>query len=344
MMRKKVLALFDSIYAKIGPNILYRTLAAVYLFDFLDRLRTRSYPRDWYSILERELNGIMINFKFFDKVFDFSINNFAASSQSGKKVDIEKKTGKVYFELWKDFSKEEFFTQALLILKERMEKNGISLASVKEALDDGCGSGRYSFAIKRLGCVRVKGIDISLDAIELAKKMSPFSTDEVSFIQGSVLELPFEDESFDFVFSNGVLHHTEDDRKGLREIYRILKDEGQCWLYLYGGKESLFWDIVDFCRRLLSTVPQAYTQSFMRDMGYSPGRIFHRTDFFYVPLNKRYFVHEVETMLKDTGFGKLRRLRRGTAYDWDEIIYKYPDIDPYIFGEGEMRYLASKTL
>ncbi len=341
-MRTKTLSLFDSFYGKISPSMFYRTIAAIYLFDFLDRLRARKYPRDWYSILERELDGLISNFSFFDRSFDFSANDFAAWSETDKNFDIEKKTGKVYFDLWKNFGKEEFFAQALSALKDRFEKNGISVSSVNDALDDGCGSGRYSFALKRLGCARVKGIDISAEAIELARRMSPFPADEVSFTQGSVLKLPFGDESFDFIFSNGVLHHTKDDKKGLKEIYRMLKDSGRCWLYLYGGKESLFWDIVDLCRKLLSTVPQGYTQSLMRDMGYPPGRIFHRTDFFYVPLNKRYFASEVEAMLKDTGFGNFKRLKRGVQYDWDEIIYENPGIDPYIFGEGEMRYLVSK--
>lgn len=342
-MRTKTLSLFDSFYGKVGTNIFYRAIAAIYLFDFLDRLRARKYPKGWYAMLERELDGLVANFGFFDKAFDFSVNDFAAWSKTDNKADIEKKTGRVYFDLWKDFGKEEFFAQARSLLKERFEKNGISVSSVREALDDGCGSGRYSFALKSLGCARVKGLDISDEAIELARKISPFTADEVSFTQGSVLEPPFGDASFDFIFSNGVLHHTKDDKKGLREIHRMLKDDGKCWLYLYGGKESLFWDIVDLCRKLLADVPQAYTQSVMRDMGYPPGRIFHRTDFFYVPLNKRYFASEVEAMLKDAGFRDFKRLKRGVAHDWDEIIHANPDIDPYIFGEGEMRYLVSKT-
>ena len=341
MMRKKILKLFDTAYPRIGPSIFYRALISIYLFDFLDRLRATGYPRGWYSMLERELTRLISDLNNFDKLFDFSMNSFHPRVER-EKADFEKRTGRVYFDLWKDFGKKEFFAQALSALKERFEKNGISVSSVKEALDDGCGSGRYSFALKSLGCGRVKGVDISDEAVGLAEKMNPFFPDEVSFAQASVLELPFEDASFDFVFSNGVLHHTKDDKKGLKEIYRILKDGGRCWLYLYGGKESLFWDIVDLCRKLLSTVPQAYTQSLMRNLGYPPGRIFHRTDFFYVPLNKRYFACEVETMLKEAGFGSFKRLKRGAAYDWDEIMHENPGIDPYIFGEGEMRYLIAK--
>ena len=47
-------------------------------------------------------------------------------------------------------------------------------------------------------------------------------------------------------------------------------------------------------------------------------------------------------MIADAGFIKARRLTRGTKYDWDEIIHDNPSIDPYIFGEGEIRYLIRK--
>ena len=244
--------------------------------------------------------------------------------------------------MWKNFKKEEYFQQTTEYLKERFEKNNIKVEGLNNVLDDGCGGGRYTLALKALGCKKVTGIDISPNSVDLAKKMNPYSEDEVSFIQGSVLELPFRNESFDFVFSNGVLHHTMSTEKGLGEIYRVMKPNAKCWLYLYGGKETLFWDIVDFSRKLLADVPQNYVQTFMRVMGYPPGRIFHRTDFFYVPMNRRYFIAEVEQMLKDAGFSEFRKLNRGMKFDWDEIIYENPVIDPYIYGEGEMRYLIAK--
>lgn len=342
MTRNKVLTLFRNIPSRVGSNMFYKVLTSVYLFDFLDRMCSTGYPGEWYSILEKELDGLISGFGSFDKTFDFSMNDFESWSVGAKEERFDKRTGKVYSDLWKDFGKKEFFAQALGNLKERLDKNGIDISSVKDALDDGCGSGRYSFALKSLGCGRVKGVDISSEALELARKMNPFSAKEVSFEEGSVLELPADDKSFDFVFSNGVLHHTTDIAKGLREIFRVLDDGGSCWLYLYGGKESLFWDIVDICRSLLAHVPQEYTQSLMRNMGYPPGRIFHRADFFYVPVNNRYFASEVESMLRAAGFKKFKRLRRGAAHDWDEIIHGNPDIDPYIFGEGEMRYLVNK--
>ena len=344
MSKDKVLKLFESTYEKIGANYFFRVMTAVYLFDFLDRLRVKKYPSGWYSLLDEQLKQLVVNFDFFTVSFDFSQNGFQNWKNSTSDQGVEFRTGKVYSDLWKDFKNEELFEQTFDILKERFEKNNILLSSVKLALDDGCGSGRYSFALKRLGCEAVRGIDISREAVELARKINPFGLNEVSFTQGSVLDLPFDNETFDFVFSNGVLHHTKDDRKGLSEIYRVLKPGGKCWLYLYGGKDSLFWDIVDFGRKLVSEIPQAFTQSLMSVMGYPPGRIFHRSDFLYVPLNKRYFTKEVEEMIVSAGFSDFRRLNRGVEYDWDEIIYSNPGIDSYVFGEGEMRYLIEKVI
>jgi len=55
-------------------------------------------------------------------------------------------------------------------------------------------------------------------------------------------------------------------------------------------------------------------------------------------LNRRYLAKEVESTITDSGFSKYRRLTRGYDHDWDEIIKLNPHIDPYIYGEGELRY------
>ena len=218
----------------------------------------------------------------------------------------------------------------------------MKISDFQNGLDAGCGGGRYTLALRSMGIKRMQGIDISPDSITLASKMNGFEENEVSFKQASVLDLPFDDESYDLVFSNGVLHHTTSTSKGLSELYRVLQPGGEGWLYLYGGKESLFWDIVDFCRKILSQVSQSYMQILMKVLGYPPGRIFHRVDFWYVPINNRYFYSEVASMLSDAGFSNHRKLLRGADIDWDEIIHNNKRIDPYIYGEGEMRFWITK--
>jgi ubiquinone/menaquinone biosynthesis C-methylase UbiE len=341
-MRQKVLSLFNQVSKEIKDNNLYMVMLSVFLFDFLDRLKLKKFPDDWFILLEKEITRITNCCNLHDDLFETSVNNLNDWKDNIEGENIQVRTGEVYFNLWKEFKKEEYYDQTYNILKERLDKNKISLTGVESALDSGCGGGRYTLALKKLGCQHVKGVDVSQNSIDFAKKMNLFSQNEVEFLASSVLELPFESESFDFVFSNGVLHHTTDTEKGLREIYRVMKTGGFCWLYLYGGKESLFWDIVDFCRKLLASVPQHYTQAVMKVLGYPPGRIFHRTDFFYVPINNRYFETEIEEVLKEIGYKSIKRLKRGVEHDWDEIIHHNPNIDPYIYGEGEMRFMINK--
>ena len=45
-------------------------------------------------------------------------------------------------------------------------------------------------------------------------------------IKADILDLPFEDESFDVIFCNHVLEHIEDDRKAMSELYRVMKKGG----------------------------------------------------------------------------------------------------------------------
>jgi ubiquinone/menaquinone biosynthesis C-methylase UbiE len=273
-----------------------------------------------------------------DKVSDFSVNVRKFIKKNTQYRCVHKKTGEMYYHLWKGFSKKDLYLDPVKILNERFSKNQIFVENIECALDDGCGSGRYTYALKELGCQNIWGVDISSKSIELAKRNNPYRDQNVQFLSCSALKLPFEDDSFDFVFSNGVLHHTNNLELGLYEIQRVLRKNGKFWLYLYGGKDSFFWDVAEFCRKILKHVPQQITQMVMNILGYPPGRIFHRTDFFYVPINNRYSEKEIVSVLEKIGFKNYRRLNRGTEYDWDEIIFNHPDIDPYIYGEGEMRF------
>ncbi|MBI5557304.1 MAG: class I SAM-dependent methyltransferase [Deltaproteobacteria bacterium] len=342
-MRKDTLLLFEQIKTALRPESAFiKTLTAIYLFDFLDRLRVRRFPENWLEILGKEVDKLREISNLIRDCYDIPPNDLNDWSEQHPFSSFEAQTGNVYFQLWKDFSKEEYFSQATALLQERFVRNQIDLSPFQNALDAGCGGGRYSLALRKIGLPKVTALDVSPDSIQFARKMSVYPDDEVRFLTGSVLQLPFPDSSFDFVFSNGVLHHTASTEKGLTEIFRVLRPGGCCWLYLYGGKESLFWDIADLCRELLADVPQGYSQDLMKVMGYPAGRIFHRADFWYVPVNRRYFSYEVEDLLEQAGFHTYKRLARGTGYDWDEIIFQAPHIDPYIYGEGEMRYWLCK--
>ncbi|HXZ40404.1 MAG TPA: methyltransferase domain-containing protein [Terriglobales bacterium] len=95
-------------------------------------------------------------------------------------------------------------------------------------LDYGCGKGGFSQVLASLGAC-VYGIDISPQLIQKARAASLSgmngSTGACQFLVSDAHHTPFGDNSFDYVFGNGALHHLDFD-KALAEIARVLKPGG----------------------------------------------------------------------------------------------------------------------
>lgn len=88
----------------------------------------------------------------------------------------------------------------------------------KKLLDIGCGTGYFLKASSKAG-LKTFGIDISEEAIKLAKKNSPDS--RISIGEGE--NLPFSSQSFDYVTCLGSLEHFLDLERGLAEMVRVAK-------------------------------------------------------------------------------------------------------------------------
>lgn len=112
---------------------------------------------------------------------------------------------------------EIYFDESLDSIIERFKANNIDpkrLFKDKSVLDAGCGSGKFACAIARLGAKKVTGIDLSNNAINFAKQQSQKAelSDKMVFKSGSVCNIQFPDNTFDFVWSNGVVHHTTEQQ------------------------------------------------------------------------------------------------------------------------------------
>src|SRR5579859_4645629 len=101
----------------------------------------------------------------------------------------------------------------------------------KLVLDVGCGMGRFAEVATRWGA-RVIGIDLSAAAEVAAKNLA--DREFVAF-QADVFALPFAPESFDLIYSLGVLHHTPDCEKAVKVVSRFLKPGGTLAVWLYSG-------------------------------------------------------------------------------------------------------------
>lgn len=258
---------------------------------------------------------------------------------------VAKKTGEHYGNLFKNFSGEAYFEETARLLRARLERNGIGLDTIqgKSVLDDGCGGGRYTAAWRKLGAEPAVGVDISeINIADARRRAEAAGLDRIEFELSDVLSLRFASGSFDIVFSNGVLHHTTDWRRGIGELVRVLKPGGLGWLYLIENPGGIFWESIEILRAIMREEPRDAARQALALAGLPGNRIFYMVDHVMAPINIRLTAEEIEDELKKAGAVSIRRLTRGADFDRVERIYQN---DPYAFekyGHGENRHVFSK--
>jgi SAM-dependent methyltransferase len=103
----------------------------------------------------------------------------------------------------------------------------------KRVLEIGLGEGADSERLIRCGA-RWSGVDLTAESVERVRtRLTLRDLPYEELRQGSALSLPFPDDSFDVVFSHGVLHHIPDIATAQREINRVLRPGGELIMMLY---------------------------------------------------------------------------------------------------------------
>ncbi len=135
---------------------------------------------------------------------------------------------------------------------------GLNVAG-KKVLEIGLGEGADSERLIRLGA-RWSGVDLTAESVSrvqtrLTLRELPY--EEVR--QGSVLDLPFADDSFDMVFSHGVLHHVPEVKSAQAEIHRVLRPGGELVIMMYARWSLNYLVSIGLIRRgvLLAAFPLA---------------------------------------------------------------------------------------
>jgi ubiquinone/menaquinone biosynthesis C-methylase UbiE len=126
--------------------------------------------------------------------------------------------------------------------------------------DIGCGSGRWAVCMARR-VARLHLVDASAEALHVTRQALR-EAHNVSFHLASVDALPFENNSLDFCFSLGVLHHVPDTAAAIRSISEKLKPGAPLLVYLYYALDNRprwyrwIWKGSDLTRRVLSRLPE----------------------------------------------------------------------------------------
>ncbi|HEY0970475.1 MAG TPA: class I SAM-dependent methyltransferase [Gemmatimonadales bacterium] len=221
---------------------------------------------------------------------------------------VERKTGQLYGEFWHHYD-DVLFTESVGLLERRWRANGEppDFFQGKRCLDAGCGGGRYTIAMASMGAASVVGMDVSESGLaDAALRAEAFGVDNVTFRQGSVLDLPFDDGEFDFVLCSGILHHTPGVERGLRELRRVLRPDGSLFLLFY-GEGGLYWALNFLMRPVAEVLGHAEVDRCITAAGLPANRRRTVLDHLFCPILETYTPERVDFLLRETGFRSWRR-------------------------------------
>jgi SAM-dependent methyltransferase len=102
----------------------------------------------------------------------------------------------------------------------------------QDVLEIGVGAGTDFVRFVRAGA-NATGVDLTARAVELVAQRLELEGLSAELRTADAEALPFDDESFDVVYSWGVLHHTPDTRRAFAEAVRVLRPGGRLCLMLY---------------------------------------------------------------------------------------------------------------
>jgi len=131
----------------------------------------------------------------------------------------------------------ELYDKMMRILRDKkyMETGAIIKSGINQgsALEVGPGPGYLGLEwLKNTKDTKLTGLEISPNMIKIAKRnaIDYEVENRVSYISGNAMEMPFEDNQFDAIFTNGSFHEWEDPVRIFNEIYRVLKKGGRYFI------------------------------------------------------------------------------------------------------------------
>jgi ubiquinone/menaquinone biosynthesis C-methylase UbiE len=262
-----------------------------------------------------------------------------------KPSEVERYTGALYGSIWNLMSDEEFdkFSDDHW---NKFRNAGLPADFLrgKTCLDAGCGSGRAVRSMLKDGAAKVCAIDIGAECVANTQRRNARWKDRLDIRQGSVLALPFADDTFDFVHCDGVLHHTTNPFGGFLELKRVAKPGAPIMFGLYGTG-----GLLNFCiysaRLFRYLVPRWLADGMLRMITRDSVKKYVFLDPFYVPIREKYREKDLLQWVEEAKLENYKRLEHKYNFTGiDRLLKDYNSFGRWLKGEGFITGIAVKPV
>lgn len=259
-------------------------------------------------------------------------------------ADEESRMADLFETAWTTYS-DAVYDHSITLVEDRLKLSGFDAAwfKGKRCFDGGCGTGRLALAMAKMGASEVVAMDIGQESLDFfQKQLDRHGVKNVTLRCGDVSNLKdIPSESFDFVASNGVLHHTGECLRGVKDHYRITKKGGGIfWLYLYGAG-GFYWEIYDRMRAMIARLNTRDIRQALTIMKIREGIIYTFIDNMMAP-RTYYYETDIVDMLSAMNPLTFKHQSGPMIYD-DMSRYTATKYGKDILGpEGEVRIAITK--
>jgi len=243
--------------------------------------------------------------------------------------DFDRATAELFGGLWEPYDR-QLFEESVALFHRRLDLIGFDKEFFrgKVVLDAGCGGGRNTVAMAQLGAAEAHGIDISATGIEDATRRAR-NYPQARFLQASVENIPYPDQTFDVVWCAGVLMHTGHDDKVLEELARVIKPGGLLYMLVY-ATGGLRWPLIKLVRPVAAQIGQDLMEQAIERSGIPANKRRTFLDDLFVPKLDFFHWDRLRQMLERLGFDKIERWGPEARLDHEHSLAAYREDLEYL--------------